>query len=288
MSLGPRAGADKGWRNRVRRDWEKAARPWERWEPQVMYALSGILSPLMRALDLRPGQRVLDFACGSGEPALSIAPWVAPRGAVVGIDVSAPLLGVARRRARALHIRNVRFEAGDVERLARHRGRFDRVVSRFGIMFVEDVSQVLRLMYACLKPGGRAALAVWGPASRNLTFMLTAPILQRMTGEPPVDPERAPHPLRLGRPGLLARLMRDAGFRAVRTEAAYASFVSPSAEEFARERLDCSSPLRNAYRRLSARDKRRVVAAIMRAAAPHRTGGMLRLPAMAWIVSGRR
>src|SRR5262249_29027349 len=166
-----------------------------------MYGLSGVVSPLLRALDLRPGQRVLDFACGSGEPTLSIAPWIAP-GTVVGLDVSAPLLAVARRRARALHIRNVRFRRGDVGGVPARGARYDRVVSRFGLMFVEDGAGTLRRIRACLKPGGRLALAVWGPAARNAAFTLTMPILQRLSPEPPVDPERAPHPLRLARPGL--------------------------------------------------------------------------------------
>jgi ubiquinone/menaquinone biosynthesis C-methylase UbiE len=272
----------------VRRDWERTAGPWERWEPQVMYALSGILSPLLHALDLHPGQRVLDFACGSGEPALSIAPWVTPGGSVVGIDVSAPLLAVARRRARALRIRNVRFRTGDVGRLRERPAAYDRAVSRFGLMFVEDVPATLKRVRACLKPGGRLALAVWGPAARNAAFTLTVPVLQRLTGEPPPDPERVPHPLRLARSGRLARLLREAGFRDVRTGVAHASFVYASAEEFARERLACSAPLRNVFRTLSAAQRRRVVAAIARAAGRHRDGAMLRLPAMAWIVSARR
>ncbi len=276
------------WRRAVRRDWERSARLWERWEPQLMHALSGVSPALLRALDPRPGHRVLDFGCGSGEPALSLAHWVSPGGRVVGLDVSAPLLAVARRRARALGIRNVRFRVGDVTRLSPRGPRFDRVVSRFGLMFAEDVGDALRRARTRLKPGGRIALAVWGPARHSAVLRITLPILRRLACEPLPDPERSPHPLRLARPGLLPRLMRQAGFRAVRVRPVRAAFVYASPDEFARERMACSTPLRNACRTLSRAERRRVRDQIRRAAARYRDGEVLRLPAQAWVASGRK
>jgi len=68
------------WVRQVRRDWNRAATAWERWETQVLHSLAAVDPALLRALALRPGQRVLDFGCGSGEPALAIAELVSPRG----------------------------------------------------------------------------------------------------------------------------------------------------------------------------------------------------------------
>src|SRR5262245_16202260 len=110
----PEYRRDAGWRRSVRDTWSTAAAAWERWEPVQMHALGGMDVPLIRPLVLRPGHRVLDAGCGIGDPSLTIAQWVAPRGSVIGLDVAASMLEVARRRARARGIRNVRFVRGDI------------------------------------------------------------------------------------------------------------------------------------------------------------------------------
>jgi ubiquinone/menaquinone biosynthesis C-methylase UbiE len=116
------------WVAQVRRDWIEAAESWEQWEPQILQSLSAVDPYLIRALEPAPGQRLLDFGCGSGEPTLTIAPLVAP-GRVVDLDLSPAMLEIARRRARRRDLSNVRFVRGDVAH-ARLRGKFDRVVAR--------------------------------------------------------------------------------------------------------------------------------------------------------------
>jgi SAM-dependent methyltransferase len=101
----------RGWTSQVRRDWTQAAAGWERHEASFLYSLAAVDPFLIRVLELEPGHRVLDFACGSGEPTLAIVPLVAP-GVVLGLDVSGPMLAIARRRARLRGIHNVRVSAG--------------------------------------------------------------------------------------------------------------------------------------------------------------------------------
>src|SRR5262249_46069023 len=161
------------WASQVQRDWTKTAIGWERFEATLLYTLAAVDPFLIRALALAPGQRVLDFACGSGEPTLAIAPLVAP-GPVLGFDLSAPMLRVPRRRARLRGARNVAFRHGDISRI--RLPRFDRIVSRFGLMLVEDVSATLRRLRGLLRPRGRIALAVWGPLNGNMSFRIRADV----------------------------------------------------------------------------------------------------------------
>jgi len=221
-------------RRRERAFWSRLASAWERWEPVLQHSLGGVDPVLFRALDLEPGRRVADLACGIGDPALAIARWVGPRGRVLGIDISAPMLAVARRRARLLGLGNVRFQRGDLTRFGAARQRFDRVASRFGLMFADDVPLALDRMRRLLRPGGRVALAVWGPLERNPAHRLRYDAVRPFLDAPLPDPEKSAHPLRLGRPGLLPRLMRQAGFVRVQSEAAPTCGVYPSLEDFVR------------------------------------------------------
>jgi len=253
-----------------------------------MHALASVDPALFRALRLRPGLRILDVGCGSGEPALTIARMVAPRGSVLGIDLSPHMLTIARRRARDHRVGNARFRAGDIGRVRLPAPRFHGVVSRFGLMFVDDVEAALASIRRALRPGGRVAFAVWASLERNPLSRLSAEASRPFLKAPPPDPERVPHPLRFGRAGVLARLMRAAGFGRVTAVEVPAPHVFGSVADFLAMNLDFPNPLRDLYLSLSRRDQHRFRDRLGRAIRPYQAGPVVRIPAWAWVVSGRR
>jgi SAM-dependent methyltransferase len=279
--------AGTAWRRQVRKEWSKAAASWEQHESSLLYFTGGVDPVLLPALGLAPGQRVLDLGCGPGEPALTIARWIAPRGRVLGIDISAPMLAVARRRARVFHVTNARFRAGDLERMRLRPRSFDRVVGRFSLMFVADVAATLERVHGLLARGGRAAFAVWGPESENPHFQIVARAVRPLLREPPPDPETIAHPLRLWRPGRLARLMREAGFRGVRVAKAWSAEVHADPDSYTRERFDSSVSIARILKDLSPHGRAALYRRVRNEAARHRSGGIVRLLGMAWVVSGR-
>ena len=276
------------WHAVVKSDWQRTAASWERFEPQFMYSLSAVDPSLLRALELKPGHRVLDVGCGSGEPALAVAQMVAPGGSVVGLDIAGNMLAVARRRARLRGITNARFVVGDIGRWRPGRMRFDRAVSRYGLMFVADVPQALARVRASLKPGGRLAAAVWGPAARNPFFKVRMEAAAPFMKTPGPDPEHSPHPLRLARPGLLARLMRRAGFKGVKAVGVRAPFTYNGVDQYLEMTLGTPSPLRDVFVTLSRRDQARLRGRLARGIRPFQAGPLIRAPGFAWLVSGRR
>jgi enediyne biosynthesis protein CalE5 len=268
--------------------WDRATLRWERFEPQLMYALSAVDPALLLALAPRPGHHLLDLGCGSGEPALAIAQLVAPRGRVEGLDISPRMVTIARLRARQRRVENVRFRVADIAGARLGRARYHGVVSRFGLMFAEDTAGVLATVRKALRPGGRAAFAVWGPLRRNPISVLSADLVLEFSGGPPPAPESGPHPLRFGRRGALAGLMRRAGFRGVRSAGVHAPTVFGSEEECLAMYLGFPNPLRDLYLSLSTRDRARMRARFLRGIRRFRSGPVIRLPGFAWVVAGRR
>jgi SAM-dependent methyltransferase len=251
-----------------------------------MNGLAAVNPVLLRALDLAPGQRILDLGCGSGEPALALAQWVAPRGRVVGIDDSTAMLAVAQRRARILRLTNVTFRHGDMNRLALRRAGFHRVAARYSLMFAADPEAVLRSLRASLAPGGILAAAVWGPTEGNPTARIRDEVARPFLKEPPPDPADGPNPMRFARRGALAALLRRTGFRNVRSEPVPVATVYPRAEDFAEIQL--GSALAETYAALGAADQRRLAARLVSRVRRFQDGPVLRVPGHAWVVSGRR
>ena len=118
----------------------------EEWAPQVADAAG-----------IRPGDRVLDVACGTGVLTREAAIRAGPTGAVTGLDLSPEMLAVAARLSPAL-----RWQQGSAEALPFADHSFDAVVSQFGLMFFPDPVAGLREMMRVLALGGRLAVAVWG------------------------------------------------------------------------------------------------------------------------------
>jgi len=268
--------------------WDRATRRWEGCEAQLLYSLTGVDPALQRALAIAPGQRLLDVGCGMGDPAIGFAQLVGPRGSVLGIDISPRMLAVARLRARHRGVPNVRFRAADLLRARLPARGYDAVFSRFGLMFVADIPGALLLLRASLKPGGRAAFAVWGPLARNPWSRLNTDLMRAFGDTPPPPPEAGPHPLRLGRRGLLARLLRSAGFRRVATVGVRTSLVFGSEAECLRLYLGLPNPLRDLYLSRSSRDRARMRTRLLRSIRRFRSGPHIRIPEFAWVVSGRR
>src|SRR6516165_7340430 len=114
-------------------------------------------------LRLAPGAAVLDLCCGAGASALPAARAVGPSGRVLGIDVAAPMLELARSRVARDGLANIEFRQGDATGTRLPQGSFDAVVCVFGVFFVPDMTAFTTRMWRLTRPGGALAVTTWGP-----------------------------------------------------------------------------------------------------------------------------
>lgn len=122
--------------------------------------LEPVAGHVVSLADVRPADRVLDLATGTGNAALAAA----RRGALTtGIDAAPRLIEVARRRAASERC-EVSFLVGDVHGLPFGDDSFDCVLSVFGIIFAGDPARAVAELIRVLGPGGRALITVWTPA----------------------------------------------------------------------------------------------------------------------------
>ena len=139
--------------------WDRAAEDYEEaWSLQLEPAQT--LS--LEMAELEAGEQVLDVACGTGLVSIPAARAVAPKGELVGTDLSEVMVQMAAARAESAGIRNARFERADAESLSLADGSFDVAFCALGLMYVPDPTRALEEILRVLRPGGRAVVAVWG------------------------------------------------------------------------------------------------------------------------------
>src|SRR5579863_1435343 len=211
--------------------WDDSAAGWKRWWPTFERAAQTVNDRLVALAEVRAGNRVLDLATGSGEPALTAARAVGPSGRVVAVDMSPGMLAIARERIDAAGLANVDLVESDAESLRLDPHSFDAALCRWGLMFMPDLDGVARALHRALKPGGRFATAVWSQADKVPMCALARDAIRRITGI--VPPPNAPDPIKLADTSILERALANAGFHDLTIERRIVTFEFPTPDAFA-------------------------------------------------------
>ena len=210
-------GGDARQRARLHSMWASVADRWEIHADELDASRADVTAALLARAALRPGDRVLELACGPGGTGLAAAPLVGPRGEVVLTDVVPAMTRIAARRAAASGLTNVRTRDRDLEDIAEPSASFDAVLCREGLMFAADPARAAVEIARVLGPGGRVALAVWGPRERNPWLGLLFDAASAEVGRQ-LPPPGGPGPFALADADLLARTLRKAGLAGVVVE----------------------------------------------------------------------
>ena len=191
---------------------EIVGQTWVRYHDQLDRLLEPLGLEALRTLALTAGERVLDIGCGCGHTTLDIAARVGSHGSVVGIDVSAPMLDIARRRPLPVGAGEVEFRQVDAQCAELGRSSFDAAFSRFGVMFFSDPVAAFANVRGALKPGGRVGFVCWRPLQENPWVL--EPLEAARPFLPPLRPSdpAAPGPFAFADGGRVRAILSDAGF----------------------------------------------------------------------------
>jgi SAM-dependent methyltransferase len=207
--------------------WAAAAPGWEANAAYVDQRGAGVAAAMLELAGPAAGERVLELGCGPGSVGLAAAARVGPTGVVVLTDVAREMTAIAAARARQRGIKNVVTRERDLEQVDEPDGCYDVVLCREALMLVPDPARAVREIRRVLRPGGRAAVAVWGAPASNPWLSTLFDAVASATGIR-LPPPGAPGPFSLADPAELATLLgaelNDVSVRAVDSPVRVASF----------------------------------------------------------------
>ena len=203
-------------REQQKASWNKFSSGWKKWDDLTMDFLKPMGDEIIRMLNPKGNDVVLDVAAGTGEPGLTIASMLSG-GKVIITDLAEDMLVIARESAKQRGIENIEIRACDVCDLPFPDNTFDAISCRFGFMFFPDMLLAAKEMVRVLKPGGRIATSVWYSPEKNFWVTAIMGTINRNMELPP-PPPGSPGMFRCAKDGFMTDLFSQAGFKNIRTK----------------------------------------------------------------------
>jgi ubiquinone/menaquinone biosynthesis C-methylase UbiE len=271
---------DARFQRRIQRyGWDKAA---EAYEAGWRDSLALVQSRLLDVAAAKPGEHVLDIACGTGLVTFPLARAVTPAGLVVATDISQSMIDIIRREAEKRSLTQIDAFRADAEILeAVPDNSFDLVTCALGFMYFPEPDRAMSEILRVLKPGGRAVFAVWG-ARKNCGWAEIFPIVDAR-----VQSSVCPMFFHLGTGRALAWLMENSGFRSVAGERLTTELPYPD-EDAASDAAFIGGPVALAYSRFSDATREEVRAEYAASILPFRSGEGYRIPGEFVVAAGTK
>lgn len=264
----------------------------ERWA-QADDNMARILQPVCQALldHATPEGCVsaLDVGCGGGSQSLMLARRLGSQAKVLGVDISGPLLEVARGKVTDGDAASLSFLQADASDHPFEPGSFDLLFSRFGVMFFDDPVGAFSHMRKALRPGARLAFCCWQAMMANDWTRIPLQAALQHVAPPEAPDPHAPGPFAFADPERLRDILQSAGFEDIQLvpfnrEVRFSE--APSLKESVRE-LAMIGPVSRLLAEQEPEVVERVLVAMEEVMAPFYQDGGLAMPAAIWFVTGR-
>jgi ubiquinone/menaquinone biosynthesis C-methylase UbiE len=243
-------------RDQQKETWNKVSYGWKKWNEFTMDFLKPMGDAIIKALDIKSNDVVLDIASGTGEPAFSIAA-IAKSGEVYATDLSEEMVTIARTYADERHINNIEFKVADVSNLPFKDNFFNKISCRMGFMFFPDMQLAANEMFRVCRNGGKVAICVWDVPENNDWFTTIMKVLSNHI-KIPQQPADAPGMFRCARPGLVKQLFENVGFKNVNEETIYGTLDFETAENYWLNRTEISETIINLLSKVGAATRKKI------------------------------
>lgn len=243
---------------------------------------AGFVPVLADPIAATPDAAVLDIGCGTGAVCLAIAARLGSAGRCSGVDISAPMIAVARERAAAA-AKAIDFTVADAAQHPFAPGRLDRIVSRFGVMFFDEPVQAFGNLRRALRSGGSLHAIAWRSPADN-PFMTTAERTAAPLLALPARAEGGPGQFAFADPARVQRILLGSGWQDV--EIAPLDVQCSIALDHLPTYVSLLGPVGQALRTsdLPAADHTRILQAVVDAFAPFVHGDRVVFNAACWSI----
>lgn len=261
-----------------------AGRAWVDTQDLLDGTFKGIEDRLAEAVAARPAARLLDIGCGTGATTLAASRRLGPNGSATGIDISAPMIEIARARAKGEAL-PARFIQADAAAHAFAPASCDMLISRFGVMFFADPVRAFVNLRRAASDGATLHLVAWRGADEN-PFMTAAeraaaPLLPSL---PPRRPD-APGQFAFADPDRVRRILAESGWAGI--DIRPADFACCFPEKGLRRYLTRLGPLGVFLHQADEATRARVAATVRPAFDAYMQGAEIRFTAACWIIGAR-
>ncbi len=263
--------------------YSRTAQSYERCGGETFEALAG---PVVHRAGLKPGDKVIDVACGIGIPSIAVARKVGLTGHVTGIDIAPGMIEIARQRAARLGLQNVSFREADAESLPFPDESFDAGISTMGLIHTADRNKALQEMFRVVRKNGVLALSVWSTPERTVGLAIMAKTIREAW--PSAVVPGAPTWFDLGEEGILDALLAETGFAHITVERIPAVMELQSSDEYWERCLGISGKLQMLLGSVPPDVARTIEGRAKAAAESFRISGTIRIPNEAIVASAQR
>ena len=273
-------------REQQKATWNKFSPGWKKWDEFTMNFLKPMGDAIIAELNIKEDDVVLDVACGTGEPGLTIAA-MAPKGKVTGTDVADQMLEIAKENAQNKNLKNYETKVCDVCELPFDESTFNKISCRMGFMFFPDMQMASDEMYRVLKSDGKMATSVWAGPENNIWITSIMSVINRNMELPP-PPPGAPGMFRCAAPGFIKSILERSGFKNVNEKLITGKVAYDNFEHMWQMMNEVAAPVVGALSKADDEMKQKIKSEVQQLSEKYKTDKGIAFDYGSWVISGSK